>query len=254
MKEKVESIDYSKVEWKPLAASVLKVQWYPVTGYLPLEDNCSVEEKKSKKKPQAKGLLSVLSYMKWREPKLHVLKTNQGEKMILNLGFLNYSTSWQIEYQLPSEFPRLIPWYLLQSTVYFMVCFSSLPLKDEHCLQEDRQQEIITAWRDLQMAAMFYVLLWTSRRSTRRTWTWEKGVQHNSLSNISVLQLERLPSKACLRMNCSPRRETAGLRVGGICTPIHKVPKGRMKNTSDNSDALCICRNGFELLKFLPNQ
>lgn len=47
-------------------------------------------------------------------------------------------------------------------------------------------------------------------------------------------------------------RETAGLCVGVFghpCMSMNKVPKGRMKNTSDNADALCICRNGFELLK-----
>jgi len=31
------------------------------------------------------------------------------------------------------------------------------------------------------------------------------------------------------------------------------VPKGRMKNTSDNSDALRICRNRLQVLKFLPD-
>lgn len=205
------------------------VPW--LQGISPWKTAVLQRKRKARDKLQAKGLLLWgLSYTKQKETKLHVLKTNQGEKMILNLGFLSCSTSWQIEYQLPSEFPRLIPWYSLQSTVHFMVCFSSLPLKDEHCLQEDRQQGIITASRDLQMAAMFYVLLWTSRRSTQRTWTWEKAVQHNSLSNILVLQLERLPSKACLRVNCSPMRETARLWVGGICTPLYvhaQSPKGK---------------------------
>lgn len=203
-------------------------------GISPWETVVPWQKRKAREKLQAKGLpLSGLSYIRQRDPKLHVLKINQGEKMSLNLGFLSYSTSWQIEYQLPSEFPRLIPWYSLQATVHFMVCFSSLALKDEHCLQEDRQQGINTASRDLQMAAMFYVLLWTSRRSTQRTWTREKSVQHNnSLSNLLVLQLEQLPSKACLRVDCGPTRAAAGLRVGGICTPLYvhaQSPKGKNK-------------------------
>lgn len=98
MKEKVERIDYGTVELKSLAASVLKWQWYLSYRQFPLEDSCTVEEEKHKstRKLHSKGvLLSGLSYVKQREPKLHVLKTN-------------YSTFWQIEYKLSSEIQRLI--------------------------------------------------------------------------------------------------------------------------------------------------
>lgn len=76
-------------------------------GIFPWKTVVLQRKRRASKTLQAKRLLLFyLSYRKQRKPKLHVLKTNQGEKMILHLGFLNYSTASQIEYQLPSEFPR----------------------------------------------------------------------------------------------------------------------------------------------------
>ena len=68
--------------------------------------------------------------------------------------------------------------------------------------------------------------------------------------------------KNLLESELQSEEETAGLcvEVGsifGICTPLDvcaQSNKGKNeKKISGNSDTLCICRNGFELLTFLPN-
>lgn len=64
-------------------------------------------------------------------------------------------------------------------------------------------------------------------------------------------------TRACLGADCSPTQGEQQDFVGVVSAhpfmSMRKIPKGRMKATSDNLHALCIWRNGCELLKFLPN-
>lgn len=119
-----------------------------------------------------------------------------------------------------------------------MFCFSILPLKDEQSPQEDRQQGT-RATRDLQMAAMFYVLLCTPRRSVGRTWPWEEGVQHNSTSKVSALPF--FTQEPVWEQTAAQHRGNLwGICGGGICTALYvhaQNPKG--KNESHIRQPTC---------------
>lgn len=224
MKEKVERIDYSTVELKSLAASVLKRKWCLSYREFPLgRQLCCGRGKKQKQEKTPHKRFSTLWLKLYKAKRAKVACSENYPFYFLTNGI------WTIFRNPKADFLTLIPTHSAFHVLFFHPSPEGWAVHRRTGSRAPEQQEICR-W---QQCFMFSVHIQEVCGADLTLGEGCAAQQHIQGFSTAIPH-----TRACLGADCSPAEREQQEFVGVVCAhpyiSMHKIPKGRMKGTSDN--------------------